>query len=181
VDPNKKQIPRYSGRFLLDREKHLAEIQNLAKVMQDLCKTAWAEYPTMYTALKEANKLAIKNGDTKPDLPGHQGHYFLNADAYAEDIQGNRLATNGRGGISVVDRNHTVKLRPEDGKPYPGCFVNAYIKLFTRDTPDRAINAQLVAVQFVRDGEAFVSAGMDENAFEKYGDALDTPTDDIGF
>ena len=47
-------------------------------------------------------------------------------------------------------------LAEESGKPYSGCYVNAIVTLWVMDNKwGKRINANLLGVQFVRDGEAF--------------------------
>lgn len=69
---------------------------------------------------------------------------------------------------TVVDRDRSP-LAEEDGKPYAGCFVNATITLWPQDHPKggKRVNANLLAVQFVKDGEAFGQKPVDaEDEFD---------------
>jgi hypothetical protein len=64
----------------------------------------------------------------------------------------------------VVDRNPSVALSRDDGRPYSGCYVNALIRFYGVKGADKGGNglfASLEAVQFVRDGEAFGAAPVD--------------------
>lgn len=55
----------------------------------------------------------------------------------------------------VIDRDKSP-LVPSDGRPYPGCYVNAQVDIWAQDNSfGRRINAQLSGVQFLRDGDAF--------------------------
>jgi len=50
----------------------------------------------------------------------------------------------------------------ENGKPYAGCYVNMSIRLWAQDNQfGKRVNAQLRAVQFVKDGEAFGDKPVD--------------------
>jgi hypothetical protein len=55
----------------------------------------------------------------------------------------------------VYDKNKTF-LTEADGKPYAGCYVNCALNIWAQDNQyGRRINAELVSVQFLRDGDAF--------------------------
>jgi tripartite-type tricarboxylate transporter receptor subunit TctC len=55
----------------------------------------------------------------------------------------------------VVGRKLEV-LTEDDNKPFAGCYVNATIRLWAQDNQyGKRINAQLRAVQYVKDGAAF--------------------------
>lgn len=67
----------------------------------------------------------------------------------------------------VVDE----KVRPvteQDNKVYAGCYVNVTLRLWAQDNDyGKRINAELLAVQFCADGEAFGVAPVDaEEEFE---------------
>jgi hypothetical protein len=65
------------------------------------------------------------------------------------------IASNNRTRPTVVDRDLTP-LVEEDGKPYSGCYVNGTITLWSQDNQyGKRVNANLRAVQFVKDGDAF--------------------------
>ena len=77
-------------------------------------------------------------------------------------VAAGRLKSKGR--PKIVDRNN-APLTEEDGKPYSGCCANVFIDVWaqTGDTP--GVRAELVGIQFVKDGEAF-SGGVSTNAIE---------------
>lgn len=55
----------------------------------------------------------------------------------------------------VLDVN-TSPLTAADGKPYSGCYVNLTVDLWAQDNNwGRRINATLLGVQFLRDGDSF--------------------------
>ena len=57
-------------------------------------------------------------------------------------------------------------LTEDDGKPYAGCYVNAIVELWGQDNQfGKRVNANLLAVQFVKDGTPFgngVTASVDD-------------------
>lgn len=119
------------------------------KEILDAClQVAEAKWPgkgkTMFEQMKAQDRLALHNGNNKPDYAGYPGNYFINARNKSRPL--------------VTDRNKNV-LGPSDGKPYAGCYVNGYIELWAQDNKyGKRINATLRAVQFVKDGDAFSGA-----------------------
>lgn len=99
------------------------------------------------------DKLCLHNGDTKAQYEGYAGNFFINSRNKARP--------------TVKDRNK-ANLVEADGKPYAGCYVNAIIELWPQDnTFGKRINASLMGVQFVRDGDAFSGGGVaDDDDFE---------------
>ena len=57
-------------------------------------------------------------------------------------------------------------LTEDDGKPYAGCYVNAIVELWGQKNQfGERVNANLLAVQFSKDGEPFgdgVTASVDD-------------------
>jgi hypothetical protein len=84
---------------------------------------------------------------------------------------------------------HWIEAEP-GGKaaPYAGCYVNATIVVWAQDNEHgKRINAQVKAVQFFKDGEAFGAAAVnpddeftDDMAGEVGGDFTDDEDDDDG-
>jgi hypothetical protein len=155
--------PAFSCAFLLTPDNPAV------KEMLEAClAVAEAKWPgkgkAMYELMKEDKKLAIKNGNSKPDYAGYPGNYFVNARNGARPL--------------VTDREKNP-LTAQDGKPYAGCYVNGYIELWAQDNKyGKRINATLRAVQFVKDGDAFSgssAASMDE--LEDLGVDNDAPAD----
>lgn len=85
----------------------------------------------------------VKDGNEKADKEGFgDGVSYLSA--YRKSRPG------------VVDRTLTP-LTKEDGILYPGCTVNMSVRLYAYDhkTGGKGVTCELIAVQFVRDGERF--------------------------
>lgn len=99
------------------------------------------------------DKLAIHRGDTKAQYEGYGGNYFVN--------------TRNEARPTVLDRNKSP-LVEADGRPYAGCFVNAVVELWAQDNKyGKRINASLMGVQFLTDGDAFSGGGVaDADDFE---------------
>lgn len=62
---------------------------------------------------------------------------------------------------AVVDCNPEVNLADSDGRPYSGCFVNAFVRFYCvtgADSGGDGFFCSLKAVQFYRDGAEFGAA-----------------------
>ncbi len=66
----------------------------------------------------------------------------------------------------VRDRDLAV-LAEEDRRPYAGCYVNAIVRLWNqKNNFGNRVNAELMGLQFVADGEPFGAAPLADDAFE---------------
>lgn len=70
------------------------------------------------------------------------------------------LSANNRGKPTVIDdRGSGVITDEEDSSIYAGCYVNAKVRLWAQNNKyGKRINAELVAIQFQKDGEALGSS-----------------------
>ena len=129
------QPARFEASFLLDPsdKAHAALIKEIKTRAKEVIKEQWGEKP-------KSLKVCFGSGDEK-DYDGYEGQFYI--------------TSNNRTRPTVVDRN-LQPLVEADGKPYSGCYVNGTITLWAQDNQfGKRINANLRAVQFVRDGEAF--------------------------
>lgn len=129
---------RYSATFLLNKTTDAAQIASIRAA-------AIAALEEFYGAGKvpKGIKFCLRDGSEKPDIDG-----------YGEAVM--FLTSSSQKRPPVVDRDPSVALAEEDGKPYAGCFVNASVRLWVQDNKfGKRVNAQLRAVQFVKDGESF--------------------------
>jgi hypothetical protein len=69
-----------------------------------------------------------------------------------------------------VDKDRSP-LVSADGRPYSGCYVNAQVEVWAQDHKSfgKRINAQLLGVQFVEDGDSFQAGAPPANP-EDFGD-----------
>ena len=99
-----------------------------------------------FAALKAGDKLCLHDGDAKPAYEGYKGMLFVNASNKIKPL--------------VIDGNKSP-LDASSGKPYSGCYVNAVIELWPQDNRyGKRINASLLGVQFLRDGERLAGGGV---------------------
>lgn len=130
--------PKYSAAFLFGRD-HPA-IPEIQKAITEAAKAKWGEkHPEMLKQLKAADRLPVHDGDAKSDYDGYAGKFFINSSNKVRPL--------------VIDGNR-APLTASDGKIYSGCYVNAIVEFWAQDNQfGKRVNASLLGVQFVRDGE----------------------------
>lgn len=143
--------PKFSAAFLLDKEEHADLIVQ--------CKTlAWAAAKEHF---KDKAKELIQKGKLKIFL--HEGN---EKDYEGYDESNMYISASSKKRPTVIDRDKTP-LAEADGRPYAGCYVNAVVRVWVQDNQfGKRINAELMGVQFVKDGEAFGAAPLSDDAFE---------------
>ncbi len=155
--------PRFSAQFLIDK----ASQSELLKTIRDAMTTVFNEkWPNGAKNVKHC----LHEGTEK------------DYDGYGEDVM--FVSASSKEAPHVVDGANRPLLR-SSGKPYGGCYVNAVVRCWAQDNNfGKRINAQLLGVQFVKDGEAFGAAPFDPNkAFDNIenpmeveeGDLVETP------
>lgn len=134
------QEPKFSATFLFDNTKHSALLDRIDAIIDRLALDEFKK--------KISFKRCLRDGNDKSELEGYgDGTSFISASNKARP--------------GVVDR----RLNPiaeSDGIVYAGCYVNATIRLWVQNnTWGKRVNAQLRAVQFLRDGESFGAGPVD--------------------
>lgn len=136
---NEGQTAKFSANFLLDKDSDKDQIADLKK------------------AIKQAVTVHF-NGETPKGL-----HVFLrDGEDKAYDGYENAMyvSASGKNRPTIIDRDRTP-LVEEDGKPYAGAYVNAAISIWIMDNKwGKRVNCNLVAIQFVKDGETFGSGAV---------------------
>lgn len=140
-DPD--STPRYNCSLLLPAgDKQVIEIsgiqQRLVLEHEWKDKTEGAE---VLRLLAKKDRLALHDGDDKQKWAGFPGTMYLSPSSDTRP--------------TVVDRDRSP-LTKDDGKVYSGCYVNAKIEIWVQDNKwGQRVNATLLGVQFVKDGDAF--------------------------
>lgn len=140
-----KETPKYSGRFLMDKDTHAADIKalgaHIGRLMQEHFK---GRIP--------ADKLFMRDG--KDTAKPEQENSWL-------------IAASESRRPDVINRDKS-RLNEEDDIVYAGCFVNVLIRPWAQSNiHGKRLNANLLAVQFVRDGERFGAERPDaQEAFD---------------
>lgn len=146
------QEPRFEASFLLDPsdKAHAKVIKQIKSTAKELAEEKWGK------KLPRGLKFGFGDGDDK-DYDGYEGQFYI--------------TTANKTRPTVVDRDRTP-LAASDGRPYAGCYVNGSITLWAQNNEyGQRINANLRAVQFVADGEAFGVKPVD--AEEEFNDLSD--------
>lgn len=91
--------------------------------------------------LRKKDRAALHDGDDKQKYEGFPGNFYLSPSNDSRP--------------TAVDRDRSP-LTKDDGKLYSGCYVNAKVEIWAQDNNfGQRINATLLGVQFVKDGDAF--------------------------
>ena len=137
--------PKFSAAFLFAKDH--AGVAALQKAILDAANEKWgAKAGDVLKALKASDKICVHDGDAKSDYDGYAGNYFLNASNKIRPL--------------VVDGNK-APLDSSSGKPYSGCYVNAIVEIWPQDNQfGKRVNASLLGVQFVGDGERLAGGGV---------------------
>ncbi|MBE0469618.1 MAG: DUF2815 family protein [Methyloprofundus sp.] len=144
---------KYEATFLLDKELHADKIIEIQRAIAEKIKTE------LKGAKVSADKLCLKDGD-EIAYDGYDGCWSLKASNNKRPM--------------VIDRDKSP-LTEDDDKLYAGCYVNAVIELWAQNNGfGKRINANLLGVQFVKDGTPFsdsVTASVDDfDDFDAFGD-----------
>jgi len=146
---------KYEATFLIDKVTGAAKIAEIEAAIDAVVKEK-------HKGKKPApDKLCLKDGN-EIDYDGYDGCMSIKASSSKRPL------------VIGTDR---APLTEDDGKPYAGCYVNAIVELWGQDNQyGKRVNANLLAVQFVKDGAPFgdgVTASIDD--FEE----LDAEMDDF--
>lgn len=130
---NEGDKKKYSAKFLIDKTTHAAEIKalgaHLAKMQQEAFK---GRIPN--------DKLFVRDGAGSGKE--EQENCFI-------------LAASEDKAPDVINRDKS-RINEDDDIVYAGCYVNVLVRPWVQKNQfGKRINANLIAVQFVRDGERF--------------------------
>jgi len=160
---------KFSGKFMLSKKTHAEEIRFLQQHIQKLSMDKWK-------AKIGASNCFLKNGeDSGRDA---EAPYFL-------------VAASEKTRPVVVDADRTpLDVGDTDLKMYAGAIVNVQIKPWMQDNQfGKKVNANLLSVQFVSDGDRLVSSRAldptdvydDVSSFDDAASGFDGFDDDIAF
>ena len=131
--------------------------ENDKLLTHDFQKEAEAAWGKSWKSVLESvwgrpKECAYIKGDLK-DKEGYTGMMCLTAHRRKED-----------GPVKVIDRakgedGKFLELTVDDGRPYPGCYVNALVEPWCQKKPNVGVRCKLITVQFVKDGDAFGGGG----------------------
>lgn len=154
---NEGQAAKFSCNFLLDKETQEDQIKALQAAIKEAAQGAFNG------KIPPGLKVCIGDGEEKA-YEGYDGSVFVACSTRQRPV--------------IVDRDRTP-LAEEDGRPQAGDFVNAAISLWVQNNQwGKRVNANLNAIQFVREGERFGSGAVradsvfDDISSEQEEDAL---------
>ena len=139
---------KFEGTFLLDKQEQADQIEKIEAEIEALIKDK------LKGIKLKADKICLKDGDDI-DYAGYAGNMSIKASSAKRPL--------------VLDRDRSP-LSEEDGRIYAGCYVNAVVELWAQNNQwGKRINANLLGVQFYKDGEPFsdgvVATADDFDAF----------------
>ena len=142
--------PAFSAAFLISPKD--PQIKVITDAIDAVAKEKWgAKADAMLKTIRAADKTCLHSGDLKANYDGFEGMMYISARNAIKPL--------------VIDVNKTP-LTAQDGKPYAGCYVNAVVELWGQKNQfGERVNANLLAVQFAKDGEPFgdgVTASVDD-------------------
>lgn len=151
------QEKKFSATFLLDDKEHGPLLDQIEKLIDRLALDEFKK--------KTSFKSCLRDGNEKLELEGYgDGKFFIPASRKTRP--------------AVVD-GQLAPITEEDSRLYAGCYVNATIRLWVQNNKwGKRVNAELRAVQFLKDGESFGAGKVNvEDEFEPItGDAADEST-----
>lgn len=142
---------KFEATFLLNKETHAETIALIDKAIKAAIKDS------LKGAKVPADKLCFKDGD-EIEYDGYAGCMSLKASNNKRPM--------------IIDKDKTP-LTEDDGKPYAGCYVNAVVELWAQNNNyGKRINANLLGVQFLKDGQPFGDGGVTatNDDFDAFGD-----------
>lgn len=158
LDPSKY----YSGTFIIPPDH--PQIKEINKDLITLCNEKWGTEPlvgkdkkpllikgkpvtkgqAMLKSVQDKGKVYFRDGDTKPELDGFPGNFFISA---RSKVRPNYFGANKE------------PLTEEDGILYSGCYVNVSIETFAYTRGNNGLGARLRGVQYCGKGDAFGGGG----------------------
>tara|TARA_R100001244_G_scaffold105389_1_gene78162 strand:+ start:1195 stop:1728 length:534 start_codon:yes stop_codon:yes gene_type:complete len=135
---------KFEGTFLLDKTTHADVIKKIEAGIKAI------NADKHKGKALASDKVCLKDGDTI-DYDGYAGNMSIKASSTKRPM------------VLGADK---APLTEDDGKPYAGCYVNAIVELWGQKNQfGERVNANLLAVQFAKDGEPFgdgVTASVDD-------------------
>lgn len=156
--------PKYGAQFIM--EPNSEAFKTASEGFFAVAKEKFGQNWQAILNSMEKSKKAIRKGDDNLDKSGNV------RDGYAGMFY---VVARNKAKPAVVDskfnNGQPVPLEASSGKPYGGCYVNAKVEFYAMDKPGKgkSLNCTLLAVQFVRDGDAFAGGPGTADGFEDMG------------
>jgi len=163
--------PAYSAQFIVPPTS--PNVKTLDAALLETATQKWGDQgPGILKELIKRGRVCFihdaKRNPSGDPYDGFEGNFSMSARARQEA----RPMTIGRAREVLVEA---------DGVLYGGCYVNAQVELWAQDNQyGKRVNAQLLGVQFVRDGDAFTGGSrVRAEDFEDLSDEAEDGVDDL--
>lgn len=135
---------KFEATLLIDKDSQADVVEKVEAAMQEFLINKFGSESKIPKSLK---RTCFQDGDTK-DYDGYENQMALKA--------GNRSRP------TVIGRDKSP-ITEDDDVMYAGCYVNAIVDFWYSDHPKggKQVLANLMGVQFVRDGDSFSASGGD--------------------
>jgi hypothetical protein len=163
---------KYRASFLFEpnSDSHKA----LLAAMKEVAEEAWKDKAKSILAkADDDSKLRFIIDGNKKEYDGYKD--MLAISATRDQAKGRPMVLNKKPKNPDGTPNFVTQT---DGVVYGGCYVNATVELWAQNNKyGKTIRAQLLAVQFVKDGDAF-GGGSAKGSPDDFEDLSDTGEDD---
>ena len=153
--------PKYSANFLLNKGTQGKQVREIQAAIVFVTSGKWPKGApkTIKTCLKEAAD--------KEEYAGYDEEHMV-------------LNTSSTRRPPVVNKDLSP-ITESDGILYPGCYVNATVRLFAFEHPvgGKGTSCEILAVQFARDGES-LGGFTPVDIEEEFGVIEDDDSGDLG-
>ena len=151
---------KYEATFILNKDTHKVEIDQINEQIDQYLK----EHKVDRNKVKVDN-ICLKDGDMS-NTAEYQNSYTIKGTSTRR--------------FPIVNKDGKTPIASDDNIIYGGCYVSAYIDLWVYSKPNTGIACNLLALQFVNDGESFGAGSFDISG--KF-DAVESTNavDDMGF
>lgn len=149
VDKDGKQsTPKYSAKFIIPPTH--PQIPAIKTAITQVAKEKWGAKADATLKRIEANLATPLQDGATQRAEGFEDNLFISASNEKRP--------------TVFNRDRTP-LTKEDGVIYSGCYVNVKVNLWAQDNSwGQRINAELLGVQFVKDGDSFAAGAPPADA-----------------
>ena len=166
------KTPKYGASLIFAKESpaYALALAEFSRVAQEKWGANWQAI----VGAIEASKKCIRDGNKHLDKSG------VPRDGFKDMMY---VVARNKTRPAIVDNRFAngqpVPLTEADGRPYGGCYVNAKIEMYAMDKPGqgRSVNGTLLALQFLRHGDAFSGSPGTPDGFEDEGDEGEGFTD----
>lgn len=163
---------KYRASFLFEpnSDNHKA----LIAAMNEVAQEAWKDKAKkVLEAAADDSKLRFIIDGNKKEYDGYKDMFAISATR--DQSKGRPMVLNKKPKNPDGTPNYVTQT---DGVVYAGCYVNATVEVWAQNNKyGKTVRAQLLAVQFVKDGDAF-GGGSAKGSVDDFEDLSDTGDDE---